>query len=202
MANVNSSLGGWASLPVQVITTTTATALLTPASSALYQGLPDPTHTAGTTPLSINLANTVQSSNPTASSPTYVNDEVDGRQFKIRVVGVANAAVSSTFVCSLYMGSSSTATSNTLLASSASYTVNPAGKINFLVEANFLWDSTSQDLNGFFKSSVNNTYTADAAITAATGVASTALVITPFFTFGTANAANSVTVREFLAEPV
>lgn len=200
MANVNSS-NGFVSLPAQVIGTTAATALLVPPSTALYQGLPSPVFAAGAG-LFLAVAPNYQSSNPNAASPTYVNDSVDGRQFRIRIVGLVVASASSTFQISLYQGSSSTLTSDTLVSISASYTVTTASTVNFLFENNFLWDSTSQKLNGWFNSDVNNTFTGSAAITAVTSLSVTNLNFIPAFTFGTANAANQVIIKEFLVENV
>lgn len=200
MANVNSS-NGFVSLPAQSITVTTPTTLLVPAASALYQGLPSPVFSAGAG-LYLNVAPNYQSSNPTASSPTYVNDSVDGRQFKIRVVGITTVAASSTFQVSLYQGSSSTTSSDTLVSISSSYTITTASSINWVFENNLLWDSTTSHLNGWFFSDVNNVFTGGAAITAITNLAVTNLVFIPAFTFGTSNAGNTVTVKEFLFENV
>jgi len=200
MANVNSS-NGYVSLPAQVIGTTAATTLAVPAATALYQGLPSPIFAAGAG-LYIDPAKNYQSSNPSAASPTYVNDSVDGRQFRVRVVGFTTVSASSTFQVSLFNGSSSTTTSDTLVAISASYTITTASTVNFVLEANFLWDSTSSQLNGWFFSDVNNTYTGAAATTKVASLSVTNLQFIPAFTFGTSNAANTVTVKEFLFENV
>jgi hypothetical protein len=85
---------------------------------------------------------------------------------------------------------------------SASYTITTASTINFVFENNFLWDSTSSHLNGWFYSDVNNVFTGAAAITAITNLSVTQLQFIPAFTFGTANAANTVTVKELLFEKV
>lgn len=200
MANVNSS-NGYVSLPSQSITTTTETTLLVPAASALYQGLPSPVLAAGAG-LYIDPVKNYQSSNPTATSPTYVNDSIDGRQVRIRVVGVATTGVGSTFTVKLYNGTSSTVASDTLLCTFTAYTAGGAGSFNFICEANLIWDSVSTKLNGTFSSDISNTYTGPAAITAATITAPTSLQFIPSFTFGTANAANAVVVKEFLFENV
>ena len=199
MANVNSKQG-FVTLPAQSVTGAFST-LLVPAASALYQGLPSPVFAAGAG-LYLNVAPDYQSSNPNASSPTYVNDSVDGRQFKIRVVGLVTVAASSTFQVSLYQGSSSTSSSDTLIAISASYTITTASTINFVFQNDLLWDSTSAKLNGWFLSDVNNVYTGAAAITAITSLSVTNLNFIPAFTFGTSNAGNTVTIKEFLVESV
>lgn len=199
VANVNSSLG-FVSLPAQNITGAFST-LLVPAASASYQGLPSPVFAAGAG-LYVSVAPNYQSSNPNAASPTYVNDSVDGRQFRIRVVGLVTVAASSTFQVSLYQGSSSTSTSDTLVSISSSYTITTASTINFVFENNFIWDSVSQKLNGWFQSDVNNTFTGSAAITAVTSLSVTSLQFIPSFAFGTSSSANTVTVKEFLVEYV
>jgi len=200
MANVNSSLG-FSTLPAQSITGTTETTLLVPAASALYQGLPSPVFAAGTG-LYLALDPDYQSGNPQASSPTYVNSSVRCKQFKLRIVGLATVGASSTFVVKLYNGTSSTVTSDTVIAATASYTITTASTINFIVEAQLIWDSTSSKLNGWFFSDVNNTFTGGAAITSVTSLSVTNLQFIPSFTFGTGNAANTVTVKEFLFEKV
>ena len=200
MANVNSS-SGFSTLPAQTIGTTSATTLLVPPASALYQGLPSPVFAAGAG-LYLALDPDFQSGNPQASAPTYVNSSVDGRQFRIRIVGLVTVSASSTFQVSLYNGTSSTVTSDTLVSISASYTITTASTINFVFENNFLWDSTSSHLNGWFQSDVNNVFTGSAAITAITNLSVTQLQFIPAFTFGSSNAANSVTIKEFLFEKV
>jgi len=200
MANVNSSQG-FVSLPAQSVTTTAATTLLVPAASALYQGLPSPVFAAGAG-LYLAVAPNYQSGNPNASAPTYVNDSLDGRQFKVRVVGLTTVAASSTFQVSLFQGTSSTTTSDTLVAISSSYTITTASTINWVFDCNLLWDSTTSHLNGWFQSDVNNVFTGSAAITAITNLSVTNLQFIPAFTFGTSNAGNTVTVKEFLFENV
>ena len=199
MANVNSGLG-WVSLPAQSITTTNATVLAVPAAGG-YATLPSPTQAVGSA-LFIDLSTTSQTNNPTAASPVYTNDAIDGRQFRIRVVGVATVAASSAFQVSLYNGSSTTTASDTLIAISASYTITTASTVNFVFENNLIWDSTSKKLNGWFYSDCNNTFTAAAAITSVSALSVTNLQFVPAFTFGTSNAGNTVTVKEFLLETV
>lgn len=196
MANVNSSQG-WVSLPAQTIPGTSATALLVPASTAQYQGLPSPIFAAGAG-LYLQLDPNYQSSNPYASSPTYVNSSVDGRPFLLRVVGVVTVAASSTFVCGVYNGTSSTLTNDTLIAASASYTITTASSINFIMDIDLLWDSVSSKLNGQFSSNVNNTFTGGAAITSISSLSVTNLSFIPAFTFGTNAGTATVTVKEFL----
>lgn len=198
MSNVNSSLG-WVNLPAQSVTTTNATIFAAPAASALYQGLPSPKFPSGAG-LYIDLSNTTQNSSGTATSTGFVNDLYDGHAFRVRVVGVATVGASSTFSVLLYNGSSSTTTSDTLVALSSSYTITQASSINFSFTTDMLWDSTTQKLNGAFGSNVNNTVTAPAAITSVTSLSVTNLQFCAGVIFGTSNAANTVTIKEFLLE--
>jgi hypothetical protein len=200
LANVNST-SGFVSLPAQTIGTTAVTTFLVPPSTALYQGLPSPVFSAGAG-LYLALDPDYQSSNPNAASPTYVNSSVDGRQFRIRIVGLTTVSASSTFQVSLYQGTSSTVTSDTLIAISASYTITTASSVNWVFETNLLWDSTTSHLNGWFFSDVNNTFTGAAAITAITNLTVTQLQFIGGVTFGTSNSANQVVVKEYLVEKV
>lgn len=200
MANVNSSIG-WSTLPTQLITTTSATALVVPPASALYPGLPSPVWTAGSA-LYVTPAPNWQTNNPASATVTYLNDYLDGRQFKIRLVGAVVTGVASTFVAAIYQGTSTTIASDNIVAATTSYSVGSATTVNFWAEWNLIWDSTSTKLNGTVASSVNNTWTAPAAVTSVTIATPNLLQFLPVFTFGTANAANGVTLKEFLVETV
>ena len=199
MANVNSR-NGFVSLPSQS-TPALFNPLTVPAATSNYQGLPSFVFAAGAG-LYVSVAPDYQSGNPQATSPTYVNDSVDGRQFRIRIVGQVTAKAASTFQVALYNGSSSTSSSDTLVSLSTSYSITQAETINFVVENNFLWDSNSGNLNGWFWSDVNNTFTGSAATTAIATLSVTQLQFIPGFVFGTSNAGNSVLIKEFLVESV
>ena len=204
MANVNSSVG-YVSLPAQSITNATEVVLTVPPIPNGGPGngsYPSPAFPAGG-PFYLQPFPDAQNynSNATSTSTGWLNSPVDGRQFKIRVVGLATVAASSTIGISLAYGSSATVASNTKVATVTSAAL-PVGASSFVMEANFLWDSTSQKLNGFFKSDVNNVFTADAANTQVTGVTASSLYFIPSFVYATGNAGNSVTIREFLVETV
>jgi len=181
MASVDSSTG-FVNLPAQSCTAANQT-LLVPAAG-LYQGLPSPVFSAGSG-LFVALDPDYQSSNPLATSPTYTNSSVDGKQFRVRIVGLTTAATSSTFQVSLYNGTSSTTTADTLIAITPSYTITTASTINWVFETNLLWDSTSSKLNGWFWSDVNNVVPSFAAITSVTSLSVTSLAFIPSFSFGT-----------------
>lgn len=208
MANQN-SVAGFYSLPAQSITGTTETALVVPAAGN-YSLLPSPAHGAGNG-LWIGAPADIQ------------YGEFDGHPFKVRVAGKVHTGGSITFLCNLYYVPSAIASADTAgtLSNDTAVVTNAAssafsGDANFLVEAEFLWDSTSKKLNGFVTSSqVNGANVAPNSGSAGTNVATTQVSTTytagsavsllnfiPSFTFGTGNAANSVTVTEFVIDRV
>lgn len=201
--NVNTTIG-YQNLPAQSITTTaTATPLLVPAQG-LYATLPSPTLAAGAG-LWVGIPQDV------------ANSECDGHPFKVRVAGKIFTGAASTVTFVLYQVPAATIAAGTVstlagdqavvtLAASASIT----GAANFVVEAEFLWDSTSTKLNGFLTSasfSGANIGTFGAAstpvtvpYTVASGV--NGLNFIPTFSFSAGNAANTVTVTEFALDRV
>lgn len=196
MANANST-SGFTNLPAQVITTGSATALLVPAVGT-YGTLPSPALAAGA-----GLYIEVPPDIATGST------NWDGHQFKVRLVGIVTTGTSSTFKADLYLGTSSTAASDTALTASSASAAIGTTSVNFAYEYTLLWDSVSQNLNGYFGFYINDVLTGSVAITQVTKTSTpvnssllTNLTFIPFFTFGTANGANSVTVKEFLIERV
>jgi hypothetical protein len=208
MANVNSG-NGFQNLPAQVIAVSTETALLVPAVST-YPGLPSPT-----LPAAAGLF--------ISPNPDIVGSIVDGHPFKVRVAGKVFTGGSYTFLCNLYTvpasivaaGTQATLSGDTVVVTNAASSAF-TGASNFIVEAEFLWDSTSKFLTGIVTTSqVNGVNIAPNSGTAGTMVATTksTLVYTspniinvlnfmPSFTFGTAAATNAVTVTEFLIDRV
>jgi hypothetical protein len=195
------------SLPAQVITVNTESPLLVPAAG-LYSGYPSPVLSAGSGFVLISDPD-VQSSNPTASSPTYVNSSLDGSPFLLRAVLLVNTAASYTFIPKIYqvpasvvvnnasstLGSSTVANDH-LIVTGATLTLS--GKGQYVLETQLLWDSVSGKLNGVFDSVTDATYTGLAAnTTQLTTVTALDLNFIMSFTFGTAAATNSVTVKEF-----
>lgn len=125
------------------------------------------------------------------------------RPFIVRLRGTAKGGTSATLLLKLYLGTSATVGSNTLIAA---YTVSgaaiPAAGGNFDVSATLTWDSTSQQINGSYVGQTNNTPTTSAAVaTAPTGIASqSAIQFVAVATFGAALATNEVTVSEFIID--
>ncbi len=201
MANVNSSIG-YQNLPAQSITTTaTATALLVPAQG-LYSTLPSPTLAAG--------------SGLWVGAPQDIaNSDFDGHAFKVRVAGKVFTGAASTLTASLYQVPAATIAAGTvstlandqsIIAGSASASIT--GAANFLVEATLIWDSVSQSLNGFITAysvagaNVGTIATATTARTVPYTVAGgvNGLSFIPAFAFSAGNAANTVTVTEFVID--
>lgn len=184
MSNVN-SFEAFYNLPTASVTVNTATPL-TVQPSGVYAGLPSPLLPVGSF-ISLGITDVVAG-----------NMTVDGHPFKVRVSGKFNTGAASTFTPAIFLGTpTAVATSVASLASAA-----VTGASNFTIEATFIWDSVSQSLDGFFYQSVNGavpvlTVTTKTAVTSAAG-----LSFVPQFTFGTANAANTVTVTEFVIDRV
>jgi hypothetical protein len=193
MSNANSFLG-YQNLPAQLIATTTDTPLLVPAQG-LYSTLPSPTLTTGAG-LYVGLTGDV------LNNATY-----DGHPFTVRVAGKINVAVTNAFNVTLKLGTSATSATNTTIAlATATAAGLAAGAYNFWFSVEFMWDSVSQTLNGVVSGTVAGTLKALVATTALQVVNPTATT-TPTFNFipsfqfaTTANAANSVTVTEFLID--
>jgi hypothetical protein len=194
-------------VPTQTVTVSTITPLLVPASG-LYSGYPSPVLPSGSGFVLISDPS-AQSNNPTATTPTYTNSLMDGQPFVLRAVLEVATAASYTFIGNIYQvpqttlinNASSTLGSSTLsndhnIVTGATLTLN--GKGQYVLETQLLWDSVSGKLNGVFDTITDATYTGPAANTAQlTSVGPNDLNFLLAFTFGTANAANSVTVKEF-----
>jgi hypothetical protein len=201
MSNVNTS-AGYLNLPAQSITTTTQTALLVPAQG-LYSTLPSPV-----LPVGVGLYSGFA---PDIAS----NGTVDGHKFTVRVEGKVFTGASSLFTVALFQVPAAIAAANTqaTLANDASVATGISvagitGAASFVLETEFMWDSTSLKLTGYSNvllingvvTAINGgtlgitTATPTAAITTTSG---NDLKFLPTFTFATANAANTVTVTEF-----
>lgn len=193
MANSSTYLGYY-NLPAQVITTTTDTPLLVPAQG-LYSTLPSPTFASGTGLFTGPV------------SEVFGNATVDGHPFTVRVAGKAHVAATGAFTVTLKLGSSATSASNTTIvnATKASGSVTAPGDINFWLEIEAIWDSTSQSLTGVVTGVVGGLLLTPVAITAlsvtnATSATTPNFQFIPSFTFGAANAANTVTVTELTVD--
>jgi hypothetical protein len=219
MPNVN-SCQGFKNLPAQTIATSaTPTALLTPASG-LISAYPSPVNPSGTGLVLISDPD-VQSSNPTATSPTYVNASLDGQAFKLRLVALITPGTASSTVFTPYIyevpqsvlllntltsgsptsGGPTFTANDHLLYTGATVTTTATTAYNYVLEAELIWDSASGILNGYFDTLGAGTYTAAAATTPLASVTATGLNFIPFFAFSTASN-STVVVKEFLLERV
>ena len=184
MANVNTG-SAWYNLPAQTITGTTEVTLLVPASAGTYPGLPSPLLAGG---VGLFLA-----ADPDISGAM----SIDSHPIKLRIAGIVSPGASTSFTPKIYLGTYSTTTSNTAILAATQFAATTAS-YNFIVEAELIWDSTSQRLSGNYWAIGNGVYatvTNTTQLTTITGVASLAFI--PSFAFSTANASNSVTVKEF-----
>lgn len=203
MSSVNTTVE-FVNLPAQVIATTVETVLAVPAQG-LYAGLPSPTLAAGVG-LSLGFPADI------------VGSVYDGHAFKVRVVGKVITGASLTFLPKIRQvpqsfilaGTQGVVANSTAVLALAATTV-AATTNNFILEAVFLWDSSSKTLNGFTDAALINGVTiAPNGGTAGTSVATTSVVnvaITDLnfvfsVAFGTANATNSFTVTEFSIDRV
>ena len=143
--------------------------------------------------------------NPQATSiPLMVQipsgSPLEGQKFEVYASGVLNCGASSTVNIKLYSGTSPTVGNDTLLGASGALTAF-SGKANWYMNAPLIFDSVSGKLTGTIKFVANNVIVAEVAISnVITGVKNSNNPVASFLlsvTFGTANAANSITLDEF-----
>lgn len=204
MASVNTT-AGFQNIPAQLITGTSETTLLVPAQG-VYAGLPSPTLAAGAG-LAIGFP-------PDITGAIY-----DGHPFVVSLIGKVTTGASLTFLPKIYQvaasviaaGTQSTVSNDHVTVALAATSSGAAATQNFIVQAQYLWDSTSKALTGqVISAQINGVNIAANAGTAGTFVATSVIATVgindlnfiPSFTFGTANAANSVTVTEFVIDRV
>jgi len=148
-----------------------------------------------------------QTVNGTASNillSVPANWNIDGKTFKVRLVGRATGGTSATLILKFYLGTVAAGTNiASFTVSSAAIPTPTLGGSNFSVNTELTYDSTSQQVNGSHGGQIANTLTANALNTQATGVTSVAgLTFSASATFGAAVATNTVTVSEFVIEQV
>jgi hypothetical protein len=191
---------GVQNLPAQSITGTTETALLVPAAG-LYPSFPSPTYAAGT---GLWLG----------TPPDIQGSDFDGHAFKVRVAGKVFTGAAATLVTKLYQvpaaivaaGTSATVANDVVVVTNAA-SASVTGAANFVVEAQFIWDSaslklgTSAGINQVAGAAVTPTLVSPTLVYAAPATINV-LNFIPSFTFSAGNAANTVTVTEFFIERV
>jgi len=145
-----------------------------------------------------------------AGSPLYIavppdvavgSVDWDGHPFRVRFSGVATVGATATFQPEIYLGNSATIGSNVQLTAPAVVSITGPGSAHFYVDALLLWDSSSLAVTGSYSSLIGATFTSAVAVTAAgSAIAMTGLVFTATVNFSVANAANTVTIKEFVIE--
>ena len=130
----------------------------------------------------------------------------DGRPFKIRICGIGNAGANAaqTVQVNLYQGTSATLASDNLIGTTGTGLAAIAGgAFSFLVEANCIWDATSQILAGYYTSVVTFAATsqisAPTKFTSVTSVTAANLSFVAGLTLGN-GASSTITLREFVAD--
>ena len=135
---------------------------------------------------------------------------LDGRPFYVRASGKVTTGASSTLIVTIYYSAAASAAIayNTTGVSTTGVTLT-TGSIattsgNWMLEAEFLWDYTSKQLNGVFTGLSSPTPTVATAAAATQITAVDLSVPGPGFTcgchFGTTGAANVCTLSEFVLE--
>lgn len=206
MSNVNTSQN-YIGLPAQSIATTTETAFVVPAFGT-YGVLPSITLPAGVG-LPLILDPDGQTQNATASPVVYSNSSVDGHMFAIRVILKLTFAAAATFIPKLYVATAATIAAGTqgtvandqLVVTGATLTAGAAGTFNYQFTSTFLWDSTSQLLNGYSSTLASGTFTSQAGSTQRTVTASNNLNFILSGTFSVAGV-NTAQILEFAFERI
>lgn len=125
---------------------------------------------------------------------------IEQQPFDVIASGYISTGASSTVTIKLYSGTSTTVGSDTLLGSSGAITAF-SGKCPWYAKATLIFDSVSGKLQGTIKFVVNNSLVAEVAVSnVVTGLSNTANPVASFVlsvTFGTANAANTISVKDF-----
>lgn len=135
---------------------------------------------------------------------------ISGRPFLLRAYGIATTGTSLNLTLKCYQvpqsilaaGTQSTLANDNVVASSSTFSVN--GSTNFLMEAKLQWDSVSKRLEGAAKFFTNGALVAEAATTVVTTATANIneLNFILSWTFGTANAANTMSMQSFEMEQV
>jgi|SRR5882762_2010220 len=191
MSSANTS-SGFYGLPAQIITTgggaeSTSVPLVVPPFT--YNSgfpLPSPTLTAGS-PLYVQVP-------PDIATGSM---DWDGHPFRVRLAGKVHTGATATLTLYLTLGNSATNGGTGGNRISTGVTAAVTGDNNFVLDTDFIWDSTSAALNSNVSGNGAGSLIATAAGTSKAGVTQSTLIFTPFFLFSVANAANSVALAEF-----
>lgn len=84
------------------------------------------------------------------------SNTLKNRPFVIRLAGRVTGGGTTNFTAQLYLGNTTSATTNAKLATTGAIAVNSSSG-NFLLETKCMWDSTSGKIGGYFEGYVNAT---------------------------------------------
>lgn len=225
MANAN-TVGGFTlqgtarnTWPSQAISATTETILqintdgsatnffLTPTLPTTIVGAQTPFSTAANA--AITGRGGMQYGNPSGWSNNGWNTNVllPGRMFRVRLVGTGNAGanVAQSVIINLYQGTSSTLASDKKIGTTgAAFATAAGGAFDFFVEADLLWDNTSQILSGCFTANIafgsTSQFTGHTVLSnVVTGVTTAGLSFLGTATMGN-SAASTIQVSEFVID--
>jgi hypothetical protein len=125
------------------------------------------------------------------------------RPIRIKAWGRVTGGTTTNFTVKLYSGSSATIGSNTSIATSGAIAVNSVSG-NFWLEAEGVWDSTSDKFQGLFRGHINGTAVAAAILSSVTqpgadpSTEGNGLTVTG--TFSASNASNAAILDGFEVE--
>lgn len=130
--------------------------------------------------------------------PYFNSTSFDGRAFKVRVAGnyTAVATASQTLILRLRLG---TTLSGTVVLTPATITTSvvAGGTFNFVLESTFIWDSTSQLLDGVYQGTVANIVATPLTTTQATAVAAQSALSFVLSAQQSVASAMTINVRDF-----
>jgi|SRR5580658_5719228 hypothetical protein len=199
-------------LPAAITTTTTTeTAFLLGNGTQAIIHVPVGTEILGAqTPFSVN-ANPVYSAESGRAGkwlgetrPFFNSSSFNNRGFRLRAMGyIAGGGTTLTSISAsinIYAGiTGATVTAGTEIANVAITGGVGNSKANWLLECNLMWDSVTQQLNGFRSGFIGNLLTSASVASAVTPVASLALTSLAFgftYVFATTSTANTVGLTE------
>lgn len=193
----------------QTVAVTTETPLLAPSASGVYPSLPSPEFPLSTTSLPTGMF---------IGIPADIAGSVyDGHPFEVLLALKATSTATTNFLVSLYNAKQSSFSAGSGAGTAGGYTLGTLGtgctkivpntatagltasqSINYLLKAQFIWDSTTKILSYL----TSNTWLNGASVAAnspvnATTVAITDLNFIPSFTCASA-ATTTITVTEFV----
>ena len=226
MSNANTVLGGYAGngttrnlFPTQAVATATETALVISTDAGTATALVTvPTggqKLGSSSPFDTNANASIigRSGREYGLANGETNDQFsssswDGRQFRIRLSGIASLGATQTAIFYLYNGAATVVgtSTNRIALTGAAYPSGGTSLLpsNFMIEFTGLWDPTSQILSGYYTANIANGTTSQFTTTTVitnvqTSVAAAGLTFCAGIKLANTTA-STVTVREFVIE--